>query len=164
MSDTPTTPETPETPAAPEAPKQETFSRDYVETLRQEAARYRNEKKTAADEARAETIKDYEGKLAEKDTAYSEMESAFGEAYTELLKLKAILREEIPAEDVLEVLELVQGNDAETIEASVKRVKSLLGKSPAKDRAIDPSQGKGNPIPLNGDKVTNMLKAAVGAR
>lgn len=164
MSDTTTTPATPAAPAPEATTQQETFSRDYVERLRDEAASHRTKAKTAADEARAEVVKEYEGKLAEKDTAYSEIESAFGEAYTELLKLKAILREEIPAEDVLEVLELVQGNDADTIEASVKRVKSLLGKSPAKDRAVDPSQGKGNPIPLNGDKVTNMLKAAVGAR
>lgn len=164
MSDTPTTPETPATPPAPEAAKQETFSRDYVETLRQEAAQARVAKKTAVDEAKAEVIKDYEGKLAEKDTAFAELQTAHGETTLELLKLKAVVAAQIPVEDIGDVVTLVQGTDEETISASVERVKALLGKSPKKDRPVDPSQGQGSHLPLNGNPLLDMIKGAVGAR
>lgn len=161
MSDTPTTPETPETPEVPEAPKQETFSREYVESLRQEAAQARVAKKTAVDEAKAEVIRDYEGKLADKDTAFTELQTTHGETSLELLKLKAIVAAKIPVDDIEDVVTLVQGTDEETVNASVERVKALLGKSPAKDRPVDPSQGKGSHIPLNGDPIVNMLNAAL---
>lgn len=163
MSDTTTTPETPAVPAPEANQQQETFSRDYVETLRQEAARYRTEKKDAVEAGKAEVIKDYEGKLAEKDTAFGELQTAHAETSLELLKIKSVLESGIPREDVLEVVALVQGSDEESVKESVERVKSLLGKSPAKDRLIDPSQGSGSHIPLNGDPILNLLKAAVKA-
>jgi len=162
MSDTPTTPETPAAPA-PEAPeKQETFSRDYVESLRAEAAKYRTEKKDAVDAAKAEVIRDYEGKLAEKDTAFTELKTKHSETSLELLKLKSILEAGIPSEDVLEVAALVQGTDDESVKGSVERVKALLGKSHVKDRLVDPSQGSGSHVPLNGDPIVNMFKSALG--
>lgn len=162
MSDTETTTET--DPAhAPEAPKQETFTRDYVEALRAEAAKYRTEKKDAVEAARQEVIKDYEPKLAEKDTAFTTLQAQHNETALELLKIKSVLEAGVPADDILEVASLVQGTDEETVKASVERVKALLTKSPAKDRLVDPSQGQGSHIPLNGDPVLNLLKAAVGA-
>jgi hypothetical protein len=164
MSDTDTaTPETPAAPAPVAPQQQETFSRDYVETLRAEAAKYRTEKKDAVEAGKAEVIKDYEGKLAEKDTAHAELKAQFDTASLELLKIKSVLAAGIPHEDVMEVVALVQGSDEAAVTESVERVKSLLGKSPAKDRLVDLSQGKGNHMPLNGDPILNMIKAAVKA-
>lgn len=156
---------TPEaTPEAPEVPKQETFSRDYVESLRNEAAKYRNEKKDAVDAAKAEVIRDYEAKLAEKDTALAGLQTEHSAAALELLKLKKVLEAEIPSADALEVAALVQGTDEESVSESVKRVKALLGKAPAKVPAVDVTQGSGGKdIPLNGDPVLDLLKRAVGA-
>lgn len=159
---TPTTPEAPA--AAPEAAPQETFSRDYVEKLRDEAASHRTKAKTAADEARAEVIKEYEGKLATKDTEFSELRASHAEAALELLKLKKVLEAEVPTADILEVAALVQGSDDETVSASVQRVKALLSKAPAHVPATDSTQGSGNGhMPLNGDAVVNALARAVGA-
>ena len=79
------------------------------------------------------------------------------------MKLKAVLAENIPTEDVLDVVSLVQGSDEESVSESVKRVKSLIGKAPAKDRPVDPSQGTGNHVPLNGDPILQSIKAIVGA-
>ncbi|ASR77120.1 head scaffolding protein [Mycobacterium phage MyraDee] len=162
MSDTPSTPET---PAAPETPA-ETFSRDYVEGLRTEAAKYRNEKKdaveTAKTEARSEVVKEYEPQLAERDTTIAGLTSDLSAREVELAKLKAVLGAEIPTEDVLTVAELVQGTDEESISASVQRVKSIYGKTPGKGPAFDPSQGHGGHIPLNGDPVLEMFRKALG--
>jgi hypothetical protein len=81
----------------------------------------------------------------------------------ELLKLKAVVSEGIPTEDILDVAALIQGSDEETISESVKRVKSLLDKAPARERPVDPSQGSGNVLPLNGDPLLETVKRIVGA-
>lgn len=164
MSETPATPEAP-ADAAPEANKQqqETFSREYVESLRQEAASARVAKKDAAEEARQEVVKEYEPKLAEKDTAYAELATTHKVTSTELSRLKAVIAAEIPTADIFNVAGLVQGDTDESISESVERVKAIYGKSPAKDRPVDPSQGQGSHIPLNGQPVLDMLKRAVCA-
>jgi hypothetical protein len=165
MSDTAPATTAPAAASAPEATtQQETFSRDYVEALRTEAANYRTKAKTAGDEARASVIKEYEGKAAERDTKLSEIETNYAAASLDLLKLKSVLESGISTADVLEVVALVQGSDEESVKESVNRVKALLGKAPAKVSATDPTQGSGGgAIPLNGDPILNLLKRAVGA-
>lgn len=145
-------------PAAPEV-----FSKEYVQELRNEAAKYRTEKNDAVERARAEVIKDYESKLSEREQAFKEAQSVLSERDVELLKLRAVLAAEIPTEDVLDVVALVQGSDVETVSESVKRVKSLIGKNPPKDRPVDPSQGTGNHLPLNGDPLLETVRRIVGA-
>lgn len=163
MTDTTSTTETAADSAQAAPVQQETFSRDYVESLRAEAAKYRTEKKDAVEAARIEAVKDYEVKLAEKDTAVSDLETRFTTASLELLKLRTVIESGIPTEDVLDVVALVQGTDEDAVKESVDRVKSLLGKAPSKDRLVDPSQGHGNTVPLNGDPILNLLKRAVRA-
>jgi len=168
MSETPTNTEAPADSSPGQAPKVESFSADYVKDLREEAARYRNEKKQAVEdartEARTEVVKEYEPKVAERDQAISQLQQDLSARDLELLKLKAVLAEGIPSEDVLDVVTLIQGDDEESVSESVKRVKALLGKSPAKQSPVDHSQGRGGDVPpLNGDKVLNILKAAVKA-
>jgi hypothetical protein len=162
MSDETQTTTTENAAPAQEAPA-ETFSREYVQELRNEAAKYRTEKNNAVEAARAEVIKDYEAQLAQKDGSLSEMETEVSARSLELLKLKMVLNEGIPTEDVLDVVSLVQGADEETVSESVKRVKSLIGKKPPADRPVDPSQGTGNVLPLNGDPLLETVKRLVGA-
>lgn len=151
------------TPAAQEAPKSETFSLEYVQGLRQEAAKYRTERNEAVANAKAELQSEFEAQLATKNSEFTELESQLSSRSVELLKYKSILQAGIPSEDVFAVADLVQGNDEETVSQSVERVKSLIGKNPSKDRPVDPSQGKGSVIPLNGDPLLETLKRMVGA-
>ncbi|AJD82434.1 scaffolding protein [Mycobacterium phage Sheen] len=169
MSETQSTQETTSTPDNGQEPKVETFSREYVEGLRSEAAKYRNEKKdaveTAKTETRADVIKEYEPQLAERDTKISSLESDLSARDLELLKIKAVLNAGIPSEDVLNVVSLVQGTDDESVSESVSRVKALMSKAPASQPPVDHTQGTGGGVPpLNGDKVLNILKAAVKAK
>ena len=162
MSDeTPTTTETASAPA-PEA-KPEVFSADYVQELRAEAAKYRTDKKEAVEKAKSEVVKTYEGKLSQHDSALSEAQQELSAANLELLKLRAVLAEQIASEDVLDVVSLVQGTDEESVSESVKRVKSLIGKAPERDRPVDSSQGSGSHVPLNGDPILEKVKRMVGA-
>lgn len=154
--------------AAPNAQEAvETFSKEYVQELRNEAAKYRNEKKDAVEaaktEAKSEVIREYEAKLVDRDSALTEIQNELSGTKLELLKLKSVLAADIPSTDVLEVVSLVQGTDEESVSESVQRVKALIGKAPTRDRAIDPSQGTGNPLPLNGDPLLDALKKIVGA-
>lgn len=163
MSDeTPTTTEV-DAPAQEAAPKAETFSAEYVQQLRDEAARYRTEKRAAAERAKADAVKDFESKLSEKDSALNTLQDALSDRTVELNKLKAVLAAGIASEDVLDVAALVQGTDEDSISESVKRVKSLIGKAPEKERPVDPSQGSGNYLPLNGDPILETVKRMVGA-
>lgn len=163
MSEPSTTPEATPAAPAPEATQQETFSRDYVQSLRDEAANYRNKAKTAAEEAKAAVIKEYEGKLAEKDTAFTELQKTHTEASSMLAKMQAVVAAKISVDDIEDVLALVQGDTEEAIGESVKRVQSLLGKSPARVPAVDTTQGSGGAVPLNGNPVLDILKRAVKA-
>lgn len=152
---------------AQEAPKPvapEVFSKEYVQELRNEAAKYRTEKNDAVERAKADVIKDYESKLSEKEASFNEIQGELSDRALELLKLKAVVSAGIPSEDVMDVLTLVQGSDEETVSESVKRVKSLIGKAPERDRPVDPSQGTGNHLPLNGDPLLETVKRIVGAK
>jgi hypothetical protein len=152
------------TPVQQEAVKPETFSLDYVQGLRQEAAKYRTEKNDAVTAAKAELAAQYDNALAAKDTEFEELRQHVSARELDLIKLRAALAAGIPTEDVLEVVELVQGDTEESISESVNRVKALIGKAPSKDRPIDPSQGSSNSIPLNGDPLLESLKKIVGVR
>lgn len=148
---------------AQEVPKAETFSLDYVQGLRQEAAKYRTEKNEAVAAAKSELESQFESKLTEKDSFAEQLKQELTARELELVKLKAILSADFPSSDVLEVASLVQGSDEESISESVKRVKSLIGKIPTRDRPVDPSQGSGNHLPLNGDPLLETIKRMVGA-
>lgn len=148
----------------PEVNKPETFSLDYVQGLRQEAAKYRTEKNDAVAAAKAELAANYDRAIAAKDSEFEALQNEVSARELELIKLRAVLAANIPSEDVLEVVTLVQGNDEVEISESVNRVKALIGKNPPKDRPIDPSQGSSNSIPLNGDPLLESLKKIVGHR
>lgn len=164
MSDeTPTAIEA-ETPSQEDAPKTpETFSLEYVQELRNQAAKYRTEKKAATESAKAEVIKEFEGRLIEKEQSFDGLREELDSTTLELHKLRAVLAEGIASEDALNVASLVQGTDEASISDSVKRVKSLIGKAPEKARPIDPSQGSGNHVPLNGDPILETVRRMVGA-
>jgi hypothetical protein len=163
MSDENPTTDTASVAPAQVASQQESFSLDYVQQLRNEAAKYRTEKNDAVERAKTEVIKDYESKLTERESAFNETQAELSARALELLKLKAVVSAGIPTEDVLDVVTLIQGDDDATVSESVKRVKSLLGKAPANERPIDPSQGQANVLPLNGDPLLETVKRIVGA-
>lgn len=167
MSETPDTPDV--TPAdIPDVdPEAKTFSEDYVKGLRAENAAARVAKKEAVDsakvEVRAEVVAEYEPQIAERDTRITELETAFADQSLELVKLRAVIAAKVPTDDIDAVAGLVQGTDDESIGDSVKRVMSIYGKKEQLSPPIDPSQGAGGTTPLNGDKIANLLKRAVGA-
>lgn len=166
MSDTTSTPEGTPADSAPEAtPPAETFSLEYVQQLRGEAAKYRNEKKSAVEAAKTETAQEWEGKLNTEKSKYAELQSKYDAKSVEMAKLLAAIELEVPSDKLLSFADLIKGDDEDSIKASAKSVLDLVGGFAEKpDPATDPTQGKGGgTLPLNGDPLLNALKRAVGA-
>ncbi len=157
--------QTTEAPApAPEAPKAETFSLEYVQGLRSEAAKYRNEKKTAVDEAKAAKDAEWQAKLEAQLGETRQLSENLGDAWVELAKLYAALDAEVPTPLVREFAGLLKGSDEDAIRGSAESAKKLLGFT-STFPAVDPTQGTGGGvIPLNGDPIIDALKRAVGSR
>lgn len=167
MSDPTPTP-TPAPPAAdaleatPAA--QETFSREYVEQLRGEAAKYRNEKKSAVDEAKAALAAEYDGKISLAAAQHAELQTTLSAREVELAKLRTAITLEVPTSKLVGFSELIKGTTEEEITTSAKSVLDLVGGFAKSVPATDPTQGSGGtPLPLNGDPILNALKRAVGA-
>ncbi|MBF9350446.1 hypothetical protein HA138_11745 [Mycobacteroides chelonae] len=64
----------------------------------------------------------------------------------QLMRMKAVVNANIPTEHINEAVELVQGDDEETITESVNKIVAVLNRpraEPVRPRAIDPTQGHG---------------------
>jgi EAL domain-containing protein (putative c-di-GMP-specific phosphodiesterase class I) len=145
---------------AQEAP--ETFSLEYVQQLRSEAAKYRSERKSAVEAAKVAAEAEFQSKLDEAGARFTELEQAKAASDLEVLKYQKVVEAEVPAELVLDLVALVQGYDEESISESVAKLKSVMGHQ-VRDRAVDLMQGSGNAEPLNGDPLLARLKQVVGA-
>lgn len=149
----------PETHPAPEV-----FSKEYVQELRNEAARYRTQKNEAVEVAKTSVAKEFEAKLAEKDVALTELQNQFTEAQIELQKLYVALDAQVPSDKVRAFAAILKGSDAESLSESAKSAKELFGGLTTASPAYDPTQGSGGgAVPLNGDPILAALKKAVGA-
>ena len=166
MSDTDSTTTAVETEAGvPDtSPAPEVFSKEYVQELRNEAARYRTQKNDAVEHAKAAVAQEFEAKLTEKDTQFGELQTQYNQARLELEKLYIALESEVPSNKVRAFAAILQGDDTDSISASAAAAKELfVGLAPSP--AIDPTQGSGGSgaVPLNGDPILAALKKAVGA-
>lgn len=169
MSETDTTPtpaDVAEATAAQEAPQSpETFSKEYVQELRNEAARYRTQKNEAVEAVKATLSAEFDAKLAEKDVALAEVQNQLAEAQIELEKIFVAIDAQVPSEKVRAFAAILKGEDKDSLAESAKSAKELFGGLGSKSPAYDPTQGAGGgkPLALNGDPILEALKKAVGA-
>jgi hypothetical protein len=143
----------------------ETFSRDYVEGLRSEAAKYRNEKKDAVEAAKAEVTAEWEAKLAAKDVELTQLQSdSLGKDVT-LYKLRTAIELGVPSDKLVAFAGVIQGDNEEDIKASAQSAKELFGGVRNNDPATDPTQGSGGRpvLALNSDALLQAVKTVVGA-
>jgi hypothetical protein len=139
----------------------ETFSLEYVQQLRSEAAKYRSERKSAVEEAKAAATAQFAKELEAAGSKYAELEQAKAASDLEVLKYQKVVEADVPSELVSDLVALVQGYDEDSISESVEKLKSVMGHT-SRDRAVDPMQGSGNAEPLNGDPMLARLKQIVG--
>lgn len=165
MSETDSTTTADSSAAAPEAhPAPETFSKEYVQELRNEAAKYRTQKNEAIEATKAALTQQFQGQIAEKDVALTELKNELENTKLELEKVRIAIEAKVPSDKVLAFARFLQGSDPDAIKASAASATELFGGFDSKSPAYDPTQGSGsNTLPLNGDPLLNMLKKVVGA-
>lgn len=140
------------------------WAREKLTKANNEAAKYRNEKNDAVNTAKAALTAEFEQKLSEKDTAYTELQGQLSAKSLELLKLQVALDLDIPSKKAVKFAALLSGTNEDEIKASAADAKDLFGAVEVKDRPTDPSQGSGNQsIPLNGDPILEAITRAVRA-
>lgn len=163
MSDT--TSEATPAAVAPVAPA-ETFSLDYVQTLRQEAAKYRTEKNDAVSAAKDEINRDWATKVTTVEEKSSALEADLGDAWVYAAKIEAAVAAGVPSEKLLAFVQILKGSDAATIKASVESASALFGGFNIAVPATDPTQGSGGvpPLGLNSDELLNSVKSKLGLR
>lgn len=159
-----TTVDTTVTTGAPAATG-ETFSLEYVQSLRGEAAKYRTEKNSAVEAAKAQVAQEWETKLTTRNGEYTELESQLGASGIELTKIRTALALNVPSDKVLAFAEILKGATEDEIKASAESAKELFGGFKTSAIPTDPTQGSGQgAIALNGDPLLAALKSAVGIR
>lgn len=159
--------ETQAVPDKPMEPQPKLFDEAYVKSLRDEAAAARVAKKDAVEAAIKEANDKHQAELAERDTAYTELQNELTAARIELEKLYISLDAGVPSDKVRQFAGIIQGTDTESITASAKSAYELAGGFQTKSPAFDPTQGFGgrkDDMPLNGDPILNAIKAAVGVK
>lgn len=156
---------TPEVTEKPLEPAGKVFDEAYVKSLREEAAAARVAKKDAVEAVRAELTAQYESQLADRDTAYTELQNQLGNAWIELEKVYSSIDAGVPSDKVRQFVAILQGSDKDSISESVRSGMELVGGFNNKSPAIDPTRGTGGrEIPLNGDPILAAIKSAVGVK
>ncbi|EKF22999.1 putative head assembly protein [Mycolicibacterium hassiacum DSM 44199] len=152
----------------PMEPQGKVYDEAYVKALREEAAAHRIAKKDAVEAAVKELTEKHQQELAARDLAYAELQKQLGDAWIELEKVYLSLDAKVPNDKVRAFIEILDGNDRDSIAASVKSRLELVGGFDSKtpSPAFDPSQGRGGkpPLPLNGDPILEAIKQAVGIK
>jgi len=142
--------------------QEQTFSLDYVQQLRAEAAKYRQDKKTAVKAAEDAITAQWQTKLDATGAEYADLKNQAATNEIQVMRYQAMIDQGIPVEVMPDVISLVGGHDEETVAASVAAAKKLLGAT-ARDAAVDPMQGSGNRTPaLNSDELEDSLRRALG--
>lgn len=129
-----------------------------------EAARYRVERNEAVETAKAALQAEFDEKLTASAAETEVVRNDLSQAQLETSKLKAALEAGIPASSVLQVAELLKGDDEAALRSHASELKKLFGTTETQP-PIDPSQGSGgtNHLPLNGDPLLAAITKAVGA-
>lgn len=146
-----------ETAKTPESQELPDWAKTELAEARAEAAKYRVEKNQAVDQAKADAAAAYANEK-------NELSNKLSEAEKRLLKLRVAIGSGIRADKAEKFAELLQGDDETALKSHAETLKELFA-SPEKsgpDPAVDPLQGSGNHLPLNGDPMLAALKAKVG--
>ena len=142
--------------------QEQTFSLDYVQQLRAEAAKYRQDKKTAVKAAEDAITSQWQTKLDAAGAEYADIKNQSATNEIQVMRYQAMIDQGIPVEVMPDVISLVGGHYEETVAASVAAAKKLLGAT-ARDAAVDPMQGSGNrTLALNSDELEDSLRRALG--
>lgn len=142
------------------------WAREKLTKANNEAAKYRTEKNEAVEAAKKEVADSFNSKIEELEARIKEGDEELGSSRHEVERIKASLEAGISADKVLSFADLLKGDNSEELRSHAESLKELFsaGDAPRSSKAIDPSQGKGGGVPLNGDPLLNSLKSALNIK
>lgn len=159
MSNDDTTP----TPTSQDPDQLPQWARDQISEANAQAAKYRVEKNEAVQAAKDEVEQTWKSKVEELEAQLQGKSAEVDTARTEVIKLKAALEAGIDSDKVMTFASLLKGETEDELKSHAEEVKALFN-APApdpKDPPTDPSQGSGNPLPLNGDPLLNAVMGVI---
>lgn len=141
------------------------WGRRAISDANAEAAKYRLKAQTAADEAKAETKKEFDAQLQALVSEKTAIAAERDNAVTGLTKLKVAIAAEVPGEQAVVFADLLKGSTEDELKAHATELKSMFGTPAGRQRATDKSQGAGGnasgvktPAELFADMVQSNLK------
>lgn len=142
------------------------WARDQISQANAQAAKYRTEKNDAVEAAKAEVEQEWTSKFQQLEEQITGKDTELSAARTEVVKLKAALEAGIDSDKVMTFASLLKGETEDELKSHAEEVKKLFAApetpAPKNDPAHDPSQGSGNPLPLNGDPLLAAVTKIVG--
>lgn len=149
MSDNNDTPVTPDNPTqAPPAPKPAPpksnelpdWAREQISSANAEAANYRVQLREEQ-----KTRKALEEQVATLTTEKASAVTGQSEVQLDFDKLVTAIKAEVPHDHIFAFAKTLQGSNEDELSAHAAELKSMFGLSNSPQRAVDPSQGHGNP-------------------
>ena len=168
MSDAPVTPDPAETtpvvtqevtpPVDTDLPD---WAKQKISELNAEAAKHRVEKNAALATAKAQVEAEFKEQLTQAATEIQNLKDLLSVSNIEKLKLEAAVDAKVPSESAKDFASILQGTTPEEIKSHAEAAKKLFGNVEGKDRPVDPTQGTGSPLPLNGDPLLEAVRRAI---
>ena len=139
------------------------WAREAINKANSEAAKYRTEKNSAVEAAKAEVTDSFTSKIKELEAQIEEKSSEASQANLNVERVKAAIKVGISTDKLESFAELLHGSTQEELVAHAERLKGLFTvANGSSGKATDRSQGSGGASgPLNGDPILDAVRNVI---
>lgn len=138
------------------------WAREAINKANSEAAKYRTEKNSAVEAAKAEVTDSFTSKIKELEAQIEEKSSEASQANLNVERVKAAIKVGISTDKLESFAELLHGSTQEELVAHAEQLKDLFTVDNASSKATDRSQGSGGASgPLNGDPILDAVRNVI---
>lgn len=138
------------------------WAREAINKANSEAAKYRTEKNSAVEAAKAEVTDSFTSKIKELEAQIEEKSSEASQANLNVERVKAAIKVGISTDKLESFAELLHGSTQEELVAHAEQLKDLFTVATGASKATDRSQGSGGASgPLNGDPILDAVRNVI---
>ncbi len=139
------------------------WAREAINKANSEAAKYRTEKNSAVEAAKAEVTDSFTSKIKELEAQIEEKSSEASQANLNVERVKAAIKVGISTDKLESFAELLHGSTQEELVAHAEQLKDLFTVAKGSgSKATDRSQGSGGASgPLNGDPILDAVRNVI---
>lgn len=138
------------------------WAREAINKANSEAAKYRTEKNSAVEAAKAEVTDSFTSKIKELEAQIEEKSGEVSQANLNVERVKAAIKVGISTDKLESFAELLHGSTQEELVAHAEQLKDLFTVANGASKATDRSQGSGGASgPLNGDPILDAVRNVI---